>query len=926
MYNGNANLTGAGEVVEFTKEQLREFTHCARDPIHFIEKYIRIVNIDRGLIPFELYPFQKELIAAALEGRYTICKLARQSGKLLRDDELIPTPGGFVRMDQLEVGSQVFDQYGAPCNVTFVSEQQFVNMFRITFDDGSTVDCCEDHQWTVHNRHLEAAHRVETKTAKQLFESTWHTKNSEGRFDYSYYIPNTKPVQYAKKNVLIDPYHMGVLLGDESGRDEGARHIPTHYLLGDVNSRIALLQGLMDTCGSIEENGTCHLQFTKDCHPLADDIYTLLCSLGLKVTRLKHSQTSSERLSFVGCRGDFDVCRQPHKLANQKQTLAHDDCARSRVIQNIEPLPDKAYGRCIEVDSPDHLYLCTKSHIPTHNTQTMAALLLWMALFNENYSIAILANKQAQAFEILDRITSAYEYLPKWLQQGVVEWNKGRVEFANGSKILASATSSSAIRGTSQNCITGDSVVTLQYAGVEFDISIGDLVCNANKVEITNNEFHVPRQQIYEVVSRHHAELLHTRIDCRGAPHHSPMLGWNKRSNKSRTIINQGPSIGTPIVDQNAPGRCTSQDEVCILADVERAPGSDVEQDIGGVCSPVVRLEAHRCNTAENFNEQQGSNPLGSKQKEAILSDEGTTTTSYRRVEQSYFRCAQRQEEDKRTLRQDQQEPREDQKNSREAPWNEAIGRSSTQDERSRQGQSPLEQRTEKSEVRILTADGFKRFGGIKIVTDRPTLELTTHDGKHISCTPDHKINTPSGWVAAGDLGVGHVINSINGTSSIASSTPAKTNTVYDVLDVEDVHSFYANGIDVSNCIYLDEFAFIPSSLQESFFNSVYPTISSGQTSKVIITSTPNGLNMFYKLWADSEQGKNEYKRVEANWWDVPGRDEAWKEATIRATSAEQFKQEFESCAGETLIYTDRGPISIGELYNEFQQHNQKTA
>lgn len=259
-YNGNQNLASTSDVFEFTKEQLKEFTHCARDPIYFIEKYVKIVNIDHGLVNFHMYDFQKDIVNTAVGNRFTICKLPRQVGK----------------------------------------------------------------------------------------------------------------------------------------------------------------------------------------------------------------------------------------------------------------------------------------------TTTVASLLLWYALFNENFSIAILANKQAQAHEILDRITSAFEYLPKWLQQGVVEWNKGRVELANGSKIIASATSSSAIRGTSQNLI------------------------------------------------------------------------------------------------------------------------------------------------------------------------------------------------------------------------------------------------------------------------------------------------------------------------------------------------------------YLDEFAFIPSSLQEQFFNSVYPTISSGQTSKVVITSTPNGLNMFYKLWADSEQNKNEYKRVEAHWSDVPGRDEAWKEQTIKNTSAEQFRQEFE--------------------------------
>ena len=96
------------------------------------------------------------------------------------------------------------------------------------------------------------------------------------------------------------------------------------------------------------------------------------------------------------------------------------------------------------------------------------------------------------------------------------------------------------------------------------------------------------------------------------------------------------------------------------------------------------------------------------------------------------------------------------------------------------------------------------------------------------------------------------------------------------------------------NLIYLDEFAFVPTHIQEEFFASVYPTISSGNTSKVLVTSTPNGLNLFYKLWSDSEEGLNDYKRIDVHWSDVPGRDEAWKEQTIKNTSADQFRVEFE--------------------------------
>jgi len=96
------------------------------------------------------------------------------------------------------------------------------------------------------------------------------------------------------------------------------------------------------------------------------------------------------------------------------------------------------------------------------------------------------------------------------------------------------------------------------------------------------------------------------------------------------------------------------------------------------------------------------------------------------------------------------------------------------------------------------------------------------------------------------------------------------------------------------NVIFLDEFAFIPNHIADQFFASVYPTISSGQNTKVIIVSTPRGMNHFYRLWHDAERGKNEYKPTDVHWSEVPGRDEVWKEQTIANTSEQQFKVEFE--------------------------------
>jgi hypothetical protein len=111
------------------------------------------------------------------------------------------------------------------------------------------------------------------------------------------------------------------------------------------------------------------------------------------------------------------------------------------------------------------------------------------------------------------------------------------------------------------------------------------------------------------------------------------------------------------------------------------------------------------------------------------------------------------------------------------------------------------------------------------------------------------------------------------------------------------------------NIIFLDEFAFVPNTVADNFFSSVYPVITSGKSSKVIVVSTPYGMNHFYRLWDDAQTGKNEYVPIEVHWTDVPGRDEEFKRSTIANTSESQWRQEFECLflgSSDTLI---SGPV-----------------
>lgn len=121
---------------------------------------------------------------------------------------------------------------------------------------------------------------------------------------------------------------------------------------------------------------------------------------------------------------------------------------------------------------------------------------------------------------------------------------------------------------------------------------------------------------------------------------------------------------------------------------------------------------------------------------------------------------------------------------------------------------------------------------------------------------------------------------------------------------------------DSCNCLILDELAFIDNHLVEDFWNSVYPIISSSKKSKIFVASTPKGTgNLFHKLYTEAIEGKNDWHAERVDWWEVPGRDEAWKEKTIRSLgSREAFDQEFGN------VFVETGESAVDEkLFDELR-------
>ncbi len=197
----------------------------------------------------------------------------------------------------------------------------------------------------------------------------------------------------------------------------------------------------------------------------------------------------------------------------------------------------------------------------------------------------------------------------------------------------------------------------------------------------------------------------------------------------------------------------------------------------------------------------------------------------------------------------------------------------------------------------VLTPDGYQDFMGISENESENVIELIFDNGSSFICTDDHKIFTSNNNKESAITLLNKQIISRGGTVRVVSIKPTTHQKTYDLLSVSGGHRFYAGNqeILISNCLCVDEMAHIDD--LDAFFESVYPTISSSKKAKMFAISTPNGKNnKFYHLYDDAVKGLNGWHPEKVNWDEVPGRDEKWKELTMRTMgSLKSFRQEYEN-------------------------------
>lgn len=335
-------------------------------------------------------------------------------GKALALDTPVPTPSGWCDMGSLAVGDVVFGEDGRPCRVVAKSEVWHgTDCFRVTFSDGESVVASGDHLWTVEELSKEYRQvTVDTYTLRERLST-----RSDGAKNFR--VQNPSALLLPDVETPLDPYTLGVWLGDGERRSarftsvdeevvaqvrsyghtvkgDGTRwavkglaaklraagvfdskHVPDLYLRASFLQRLRLLQGLMDTDGSVYDKGVC--EFTNTNPRLIEGVEELLATFGIKfstyqgVAKLDGVEIGPKwRIKFT-VHDDLPVFLLPRKRERQTVATQRRALCRTRRVVSVEPV-ESVPTVCIQVDNPTSLFLVGRKMVPTHNSPILAAI------------------------------------------------------------------------------------------------------------------------------------------------------------------------------------------------------------------------------------------------------------------------------------------------------------------------------------------------------------------------------------------------------------------------------------------------------------------------------------------------------------------------------------------------------------------------
>lgn len=391
-------------------------------------------NVGRGILTG--YSFLDYIKNGMGPAEMMIIAAETGAGKEIILSTNILTVSGFKKMKDIHPGEKVFGRDGKLCKVIAESIPEKVKGWKLTFNDGTSIIAHDKHEWfTYTHRDMVQKTRFKNgetkenpigsvKTTKEIVKTLKVGPSKRS----NHCIPNCEPLQLPKKQYKLDPYILGAWLGDGSAssgvitsadpeiieefiklgfteysqrinknnkaiqyyfkslvtilREIGVyknKHIPQEYLLGNYDQRLALLQGLMDTDGYANKNG--RVSFCNTNKKLIDAVVFLINSLGEKASVCegwaKLDGVITGKKWEVYFSANFSAFRLPRKLARQK--IAPKRLNAMRYIVSAKRTGKKEM-KCIQVDSPDHLYLAGNQLVPTHNSMLLnnMAIQMWM--------------------------------------------------------------------------------------------------------------------------------------------------------------------------------------------------------------------------------------------------------------------------------------------------------------------------------------------------------------------------------------------------------------------------------------------------------------------------------------------------------------------------------------------------------------------
>lgn len=382
--------------------------------------------------------FQQEIVNST--ANKIIVEAGAGSGKALLNGSKVVTPNGYINIEDLKVGDEIFGINGNIYNVLGVYPQSKKQIYNVTFSDGTIIKCSKDHLWAFQTASMRSEHKKDYKveTLENIINNyPIFRNNSKGYKEKNIYVPLNNPLKFSKKELPIKPYTLGALLGNGllrkrgnsccfssndffcinkvneqlseinyklryngkydyrlsqiiapkksnlitileklklDGKHSWEKFIPKIYLYSDIEDRLELIKGLMDTDGYYEKG---FYEYSTTSKQLAEDVKFLAQSLGctakIKLKLNSKYTYNDERKTgrtayrvYIKCPKEIPIIH----FSPQKGMQVKQQCYARKSIIDIQATEEYGEMTCIKTSAPDELFL-TDNFTATHNTRVL---------------------------------------------------------------------------------------------------------------------------------------------------------------------------------------------------------------------------------------------------------------------------------------------------------------------------------------------------------------------------------------------------------------------------------------------------------------------------------------------------------------------------------------------------------------------------